>query len=204
MIGEAATAIATAQVQGAFQSARAQIATKNSKIDWEDYTYPPLLKLFHYKLDELREPHRPVVKQLFIIHLLQVLHFLFNFFNVIVQVAYGLGVIRIISSPIFFLVIAVISTYQFYAGYQGICRDETLILRYKIASVIMFVIHLIMIIPDVVCFNGFVRLANLFEAGFPFPGVLCIIEIIFILALEGYTVYIVLVIWRWSHPPVNY
>ena len=204
MMTDAAVAVGTAQLQNAYASTKAQLATTKSRIDWNDFNYPPMFRFFHFSLSELREPHLPIVKRLWLINMLQTLHFFFNLFNCIVQSAMGLGIVRSISSPLWFIFLSAVSTYGFYSGYRGICENSTLLMRYKICCGVMLLLHLIMLIPDALCFNGIIRLSNLFSGNYAFPGVLCIIESLYILGLEGFTVMIFLQVLKWSHPPVNY
>ena len=43
-----------------------------SKIDWNDYNWPKVLSLYHFSLDELKEPHLPLVKRMYLLFKLMV------------------------------------------------------------------------------------------------------------------------------------
>ena len=61
----------------------------NKKVDWNDYNYPCLIKIFHYDSDETPEPLVRRVRLLRIAHILIVFVCLWNFINNIVDTAQG-------------------------------------------------------------------------------------------------------------------
>ena len=196
--------VGKAGLDNVVSAGRAQLATRNSKIEWTDFNYPPGLRVIHFSLKELKEPHLPVVKRLFVLHLIQCLHFCYNLINLIIQVAMGTTFVRLIASPLFFVPLCAVSTATMYYGYRGVCEDSSLLWRYKAGFAVILVLHLIMVIPDAVCFNGFVRVSNLFKAKLAFPAVLCLIESIAILVVDALSLSVFFTIHRWGHPPVNY
>jgi hypothetical protein len=43
---------------------------KKGQIIWDDFNYPPFVRLIHYSLDELQDPIRSVVKKMHLVFLL--------------------------------------------------------------------------------------------------------------------------------------
>ena len=56
----------------------------NSGINWNDFNYPPLLKLIHYKRNELSNPHRYMATLLWLSHILIFAISIINLINNIV------------------------------------------------------------------------------------------------------------------------
>lgn len=61
----------------------------NKKIDWNDYNYPCLIKIFHYDSDETPEALRKSVCLLRINHILIIFTCVWNFINNIVNASQG-------------------------------------------------------------------------------------------------------------------
>jgi hypothetical protein len=61
----------------------------NSNVDWNDYNFPPLLKLFHFSLNDLVDPGRGVAKKIFIEWIMFISILAFNFISTVVLVADG-------------------------------------------------------------------------------------------------------------------
>lgn len=75
--------------------------SKQSKIDWDDYNYPPLLKVIHYDIEEVEPEHRLIVRALWLSHILIAIYSLLNIINNSIQTGYGNDGIRILYSFMF-------------------------------------------------------------------------------------------------------
>ena len=191
-------------VNNAFERTKAQMAGPKSKIDWNDFNWPPFLRVVHFSLAELKDPHLPLVKMLYLIFLLNSGHFALNFFVTIVQVIVGYSGIRILCSILVFILLTALSFFAFYNGYRGVCENKDLLFRFKIATGILFGIHFIMLIANTLNFNGIVRAVRTFKDGHGFAGFLCILEILYIVAMDGFSAFQIYRVLKWNHQPVNY
>lgn len=75
---------------------------KGPKINWEDFNYPPLIKLIHFDLSEIEETKVTVVRFLWLSHLLIFAYSIINILNNIVCVAQGEKGVRILYAFMFF------------------------------------------------------------------------------------------------------
>lgn len=192
------------QLNSEFQKTKGELSQKKSKIDWNDFNWPPLIKVYHFSLDELKEPHLLMVKRMYWGWLLQVAHFPLNFLNAIIQVAVGYSFTRIISSILFFGMLLALATYLFHNGYRGVCENNDLLFRYKIGVLVIIAIYFVMMLVSLINFNGIFRCARLFSDSHGFAGFMCIVEIIIVL-LEGlYQGLLFVLIRKWKEPTVDY
>ncbi|MEE4247237.1 MAG: hypothetical protein V2I33_17630, partial [Kangiellaceae bacterium] len=91
-------------------------ATSKSEINWNDYNFPPLLKLFHFNLSELSDPQRFVASKIYIEWIVFLSVLLFNFVNTIVLVADGAHGLNILYSILNSVLGSVLVTYLLYCG----------------------------------------------------------------------------------------
>jgi hypothetical protein len=61
--------------------------SKGPKINWEDFNYPPLIKLIHFDLSEIEESKVTIVRFLWFSHLLIFAYSILNIINNIAVVA---------------------------------------------------------------------------------------------------------------------
>jgi len=71
------------------------------KIDWTDFNFPPLIKIYHFNMEEIQEPEREVVSKLYICLLLTCLCLLFN----LIVVIYGEFALEFSIKSIIFVVV---------------------------------------------------------------------------------------------------
>jgi hypothetical protein len=55
-----------------------QAAPQEGPINWQNYNYPPLLRIVHYSSDQLRQPHLGIAKKLHACALLILVNQLIN------------------------------------------------------------------------------------------------------------------------------
>ncbi|CAD8189254.1 unnamed protein product [Paramecium pentaurelia] len=161
------------------------------KIDWDDFNYPPLIKVIHYNIEEVQPEYRLVVRSLWLSSILIVAYTLLNIIDNSVQAGYGLDGICILYSFMFLFSFIPIQFFIFYRGYKGVVSDPYLLILYKWVQIILILCWITFSIIDILGFNGFVALSYLFEF-LPFCGVLALFEdIIFLLIvfLSGFALF---------------
>ncbi|CAD8099369.1 unnamed protein product [Paramecium primaurelia] len=161
------------------------------KIDWDDFNYPPLIKVIHYNIEEVQPEYRLVVRSLWLSSILIFAYTLLNIIDNSVQAGYGLDGIRILYSFMFLFSFNPIQFFIFYRGYKGVVSDPYLLVLYKWVQIILILCWITFSIIDILGFNGFVALSFLFEF-LPFCGVLALFEdIIFLLIvfLSGFALF---------------
>mmetsp|Transcript_21242 Transcript_21242/g.3445 ORF Transcript_21242/g.3445 Transcript_21242/m.3445 type:complete len:127 (+) Transcript_21242:1-381(+) len=105
----------------------------NSHIDWNDYNFPPLLKIIHFTLGDFYEPERGVIKKLFISWIILLAVCTWNILSTIVLVATIDPGIHVLFTILNWVLFVSFGTYVFYLGYYGIAkRENKKIFYYKI------------------------------------------------------------------------
>ncbi|CAK58876.1 unnamed protein product (macronuclear) [Paramecium tetraurelia] len=169
------------------------------KINWDDFNYPPLIKVIHYNIEEVQPEYRLVVRSLWLSSILIMAYTLLNIIDNSIQAGYGNDGIRILYSFMFLFSFNPIQlqnilhsqSFIFYRGYKGVVSDPYLLVLYKWVQIILILCWITFSIVDILGFNGFVVLSLLFEY-LPFCGVLALFEdIIFLLIvfLSGFALF---------------
>ena len=192
------------QLESAFDKTKAQLTAPKTSIDWNDFNWPPFLNIIHFKLSELKDPHLLPCRRLYGLFWLMVAHSVLNLVSIIIQVATGYSALRILASILINFILLVVAAFALYNGYRGICQDSSLLLRYKIATIFIILLHFPMWIANTLNFNGIVRADRSFSDGNSFAGVVCVIEIIYILLMDALMMWQLVLMFKWSGPLVNY
>ncbi|CAD8191253.1 unnamed protein product [Paramecium octaurelia] len=161
------------------------------KIDWNDFNYPPLIKVIHYNIEEVQPEYRLVVRSLWLSSILIVAYTLLNIIDNSIQAGYGIDGIRILYSFMFLFSFNPIQFFIFYRGYKGVVSDPYLLVLYKWVQIILILCWITFSIVAILGFNGFIILQFLFEF-LPFCGVLALFEdIIFLIIvfLSGFALF---------------
>jgi hypothetical protein len=110
-------------------------------IDWSDFNFPPLIRVIHFRLDELPPPYKGIVRFFFISTFIILPALLaFNILSNIIQAFYSLPALRILFSILFTIIILPISVLLFYKGYRGVAAEKSGLLWYKIIGSILILI----------------------------------------------------------------
>ncbi|KRX07769.1 hypothetical protein PPERSA_07519 [Pseudocohnilembus persalinus] len=177
-----------------------------NKIDFNEFNYPPLVKVIHYRITDLdQQPElKKIAKFLFITHIGVFIWTLFNFISNCIQAGTvdqsGQGM-RIFLSIIWLIIINPLHLAWAYFGYRGLVDSDSWLSqfgRFKLLGFILILVYIVASILGGPMFNGWVRLANLFSNEFPGAGVLALIEILFIYAI---IVLMVLCMWKVQNRP---
>mmetsp|Transcript_33228 Transcript_33228/g.38699 ORF Transcript_33228/g.38699 Transcript_33228/m.38699 type:complete len:220 (+) Transcript_33228:3-662(+) len=148
----------------------------NSNIDWNNFNYPPLIKVVHYDLDELQDPQRAICRKLDLSMKITVATLLLNLFTSIwVSVGLKSGS-YVLYSVLNFVIIPPLAIYSMYKGYRGICANPAELKIWKITQGILIVLYILFSIIAWLSFHGWAEVGNLFSGGFWFQGLLAIVE----------------------------
>eukprot|EP01066_Platyproteum_vivax_P010681 Platyproteum_vivax@DN4810_c0_g1_i1.p1 len=135
------------------------------QIDWENYNYPPGLRLVHYDPKELPAGPCRTAKLMNFSWLLTFVLLLWNLVATIVLAAAGVAPINVLYAVLNLVILPVVHGVAFYLGYKGIARDSPSARnRYSIVTVALLVFFLFIAIVHFGSFNGFVRLYFLFKS----------------------------------------
>lgn len=97
--------VAKAALNNSINSVKSSITSSTStgpKINWDDFNYPPLLKVIHYDITEVKEEDRLTVRAMWLSHVLIMVETLLNLIN---NIAIGVALdtkVRILYSIMFF------------------------------------------------------------------------------------------------------
>jgi hypothetical protein len=177
------------------------MASQPKEIDWNDFNYPPCIRLFHFRVSEVPQEHRATVMVLLACHLLLLVISLLDLVSNIVQAAMNLGKIRVLYSFLFILIFNPLQTFIFHRGYEGLCREYSKLKLYKIMQPIVIILWVVFSIVAFLGFNGYIRAANLFGVKAPAPAVLCIIESILLDIVAALSCFSLLKAFR--HKPTD-
>eukprot|EP00744_Colponema_vietnamica_P014107 GILI01019765.1.p1 GENE.GILI01019765.1~~GILI01019765.1.p1 ORF type:complete len:225 (+),score=25.87 GILI01019765.1:79-753(+) len=140
------------------------------KIDWNNFNYPPMLRLIHYDLKELNPPVKGIVR---IVHLAYVFFstaLFCNFISAIVYTGFGLSGLNILYAFFNWILGSMFSFYTFYTGYKGIAEaprvSPSLTRNYKICQFLLMVAAFVLSIVYYPPING-LQLARTVKTVFP-------------------------------------
>ena len=124
-----ATTVVTNQLKKAVKGNESSL----DKINWNDFNYPPIIKIFHYDINHVKEEERPLMRKLNFVFMGQVLFFILNFINAIIQTAAGYSWLRIIASIFWYALVIGLTGYGFYNVFRAFCGDRSnAILKFKL------------------------------------------------------------------------
>ena len=118
-----ATSVAKNKLSSGMSGMRNQAGAGKTKINWEDFNFPPYLKLIHYDFDEVdASHHKDYVQKLYQSYILWVAWGLLNFLVNIVVVASSddYSGKRIFYAIFNFGVFQPLGLFVFYKGYRSI------------------------------------------------------------------------------------
>ena len=152
-------------------------------INWEEFNYPPLLKLIHYNSNELNDPHKSLVKKMNLSFILVFVATLLGFIGNIIQVVMsqvpavpGVPDIRIFYAVMNLVIFNPAALYVFYKGYKELVIGRSNLRLYKILQAILGLAWLMCSIIAAGAFDGWVRVSQLFGSRADFSGILAFIE----------------------------
>ena len=118
---------------------------RNVDLEWNNYNYPPLIRLFHYSTDRLQNPIQRVVRVLHYSFLAYLVLCVINFLNNIVIAACGVSPgIYILYSILNVLLLVPFSLFVFYSGFYGLWKKPRTchMLAYRISQGIQCALYI--------------------------------------------------------------
>ena len=127
-------------------------------MDWEDYNYPPCLRIIHYQLSDVEAPDASAA--VWWAHVSYVGVVVSLTLNIVTTVMLAGGVVPDKGVDIFysifnFVIVVVVGMYSFYNGYKGIATNNMrLSFRYVVIQGLMLVFILLAFLLGSGPFNG--------------------------------------------------
>jgi hypothetical protein len=170
------------------------------KIDWKNFNYPPGINVFHYDIGHIKEEEQELVKRLNFLFIGQILFFILNFINAIIQVSVGYSWTRIFSSIFWYALVIGLSGFGFYQVFRAFAGDNgNAMLKFKVTWGTLAVLFFFQWLIDKICWNSIVRWYRIFKDGHGFAGLMSMIEWLLFTANIGALVYLVLEVRKTSH-----
>uniref|UniRef100_A0A0G4HWV5 Secretory carrier membrane protein n=1 Tax=Chromera velia CCMP2878 TaxID=1169474 RepID=A0A0G4HWV5_9ALVE len=137
------------------------------QINWNDWNYPPFLRIVHYDREELPEHLQNIVWWLHLSWLLCLGAFGLHAFNSIVLAIGGVDPVGLLSAALpSFLIFPCLGFFTFHQGYKGIATaSEELKNRYLILDCIMGLIYALFGLASRQALNAFGLIQFAFIAG---------------------------------------
>lgn len=153
--------------------------SKYSSIQWENFNFPPCLKLIHYDLNEIEEPEKAYTKKLYFSLLLLFAWNLFNMLVNIIVVSSGKGDgKRIFYSIFMFILFQPLSLWVFYKGYRSLVDPISPRSHYFYGQGFLLFILFLGLILNAYAFNGLMMLFSL--GGKAFAIIFVLLEVILV------------------------
>ncbi|CEL95961.1 unnamed protein product [Vitrella brassicaformis CCMP3155] len=151
-------------VQDEFSSASrafgisSQPSSASTTIDWQNYNYPPFLRIVHYDLSELPSHVASIVWLINFSFILTVVICVVNFFNTIIIAAGGGSGVWVVYSILNLVLFPTAAGYTFYKGYKGLAATSPSAVRtFMWCQGILCVLYLLFSILPAGAFNGWAR-----------------------------------------------
>jgi len=186
-------------VQTTVESSRQKVPSSNpnSNIKWENFNYPPFIRLIHYDPDEIEDPAtRSLVKKRNLTFILNLVVSVINFINAIAQVAVGFTGLRILFSVLNILIFVPVTLFTFYKGYRGLVYNRRQLRYYYVGQFLCAVAFLVFSIISGGTWNGWTRLDVLFSNKHIFQGLLAIVESLIYTANSLLCMYCIFKVYR--------
>eukprot|EP00826_Nyctotherus_ovalis_P022550 TRINITY_DN1745_c0_g2_i17.p2 TRINITY_DN1745_c0_g2~~TRINITY_DN1745_c0_g2_i17.p2 ORF type:complete len:215 (+),score=46.32 TRINITY_DN1745_c0_g2_i17:124-768(+) len=138
--------------------------SSNSKINWNDYNFPPCIHIVHFSLAELQGPVKRFVLCIYLSFLIIIGVLIINLLSTIIQVSKYTKGINMFFTFLNIVIFIPVSAFTAYSGYCGACRrppESGTILRYKICQGVVCILWLVFSIIRGGCFNGWTRITLL-------------------------------------------
>src|SRR5574343_1639467 len=119
-------------------------SSHNSHIDWNDYNFPPCIKVVHFRLSDFHDNEKKVITKMYVSWILLLSVLSWNIISTIVLSATILAKINILYTFLNFILGMPLGTYVFYCGYFGVAKRESgNITRYKVIGIILLLLMIL-------------------------------------------------------------
>lgn len=139
-----------------------QQQAEQPQIDWANFNYPPLIRLFHFDLAELPARTRVIVRWIHISFLIALVIMIVNFIDNVVLAALGLkgGWWNLAYSLLNIMIGAPLGCFVFYTGYKGLAKNESKEqFRYVVMESALIAAYVIFALIPFGPFNGLIAFA---------------------------------------------
>ena len=155
-------------------------SSHNSHIDWNDFNFPPCIKLVHFRLSDFHDNEKKVITKMYVSWILLTIVLSVNILSTIILSSTVLPGIDILYTFLNFIIGLALGTYVFYCGYFGVAKSESgNITKFKIGGVVLVIIYILFSIFPFGAINGWARIPILSDkdnsAG-KFGVAMCVIE----------------------------
>ena len=171
-------------------------SSHNSHIDWNDYNFPPCIKVVHFRLSDFHDNEKKVITKMYVSWILLFSVLSWNIISTIVLSATILAKINILYTFLNLILGMPLGTYVFYCGYFGVAKHESgNITRYKVIGIILLLLMILFSILPFGAINGWARIPivnNYGNGAGKFGVATCVIESLVYTAnyfLLGFTIY---------------
>lgn len=139
---------------------------KTRDINWNDFNYPPVVRLIHYNVKELPESLQGAVHCLHLGFIVVCVACWINLLDTLIIVpGGGQPAAWLIQSMLHLVMLPSFALGTFYIGYRGLAEPNApLVARYKWTQLLLVFIFLIFSIVSSGCINGFWRLQTVHTA----------------------------------------
>jgi hypothetical protein len=171
-------------------------SSHNSHIDWNDYNFPPCIKVVHFRLSDFHDNEKKVITKMYVSWILLFSVLSWNIISTIVLSATILPKINILYTFLNLILGMPLGTYVFYCGYFGVAkRESSNITRYKVIGIILLLLMILFSILPFGAINGWARIpivGDNHSGPGKFGVATCVIESLVYTAnyfLLGFTIY---------------
>lgn len=147
-------------------SLKKQLGGNQSKIEWNDFNYPPVLKIIHFSLSELNDQpaKKTAVTWLWMTHVGIFIVSIINLISNIVQGVDNSGDgIRILYSILYMIIFNPIQCFWFYRGYRGLIDEPGWLKLFRLSGFILIAFYCIQSIIHPLNFDGFIRVGKIID-----------------------------------------
>mmetsp|Transcript_6848 Transcript_6848/g.19917 ORF Transcript_6848/g.19917 Transcript_6848/m.19917 type:complete len:246 (-) Transcript_6848:216-953(-) len=156
-------------------------AARPASINWENFNFPPYLRIIHFDLDELDAVPRLVVRWCYWSFKALVLGVCLNLLTSIVLASLGVpGTGVHVAYSLFNVIIGSgLGVYCLHAGYKGVATSDSPLMRRFVGlqAILALLMFLFSLLP-VVNWNGWLRIADVIRAPVVEPWVFWLVMII--------------------------
>ncbi|QDZ25324.1 hypothetical protein HOP50_16g78720 [Chloropicon primus] len=130
----------------------------SSKVDWEDYNYPPLLQIIHFSLDDIEDAQaKSAVRWAHMSYRFVCFTLLFNIAATLVLVSSGAkgSFLNVLYSIFNFIIVSLVGLYSFYNAYKGLATNNmSMSLKYIMIQCLTIVFMVVSVSAYGANFNG--------------------------------------------------
>lgn len=138
-----------------------------STVNWENYNFPPFIRVIHFDLDELDAAPRVVVRWCYWSYKVLMFGVFLNFITTVVLAGGGVPGkgLQVAYSIFNFILAACLGLYCLHAGYKGVATaDSSLMRRYVGLQAVLALLMFLFSLLSVVNWNGWMRIPEALHA----------------------------------------